>query len=139
MHSLKKSLKHVLRKLQLFDGIWTIPLVFFLFLLAGSYSAEYFGDGLISTEYIQQVILAVLIMVIGNFVVFLGGFLNFRGLQNYFYSKHVKEEVEYSSTPWERIKLYLVVYFGLFLLFLFTLWLIMTATASAPLPPPLSE
>lgn len=123
----------------MWDGLWTIPLVFFLFLLAGSYSAEYFGDGLISTEYIQQVILAVLIMTIGNFIVFLGGFLNFRGLQKYFYSKEAKAEVEYSSTPWQRIVLYLCVYFGLFLLFLLILWLIMTATASAPLPLPLSE
>lgn len=132
-------MKKILRKLKMWDGIWTIPLTFFLFLLAGSYSAEYFGDGLISTEYIQQVILAVLIMTIGNFVVFLGGFLNFRGLQKYFYSKEAKAEVEYSSTPWQRIVLYLCVYFGLFLLFLFILWLIMTATASAPLPLPLSE
>jgi len=123
----------------MWDGIWTIPLAFFAFLLAGSYSAEYFGDGLISTEYIQQVLLAALIMVIGNFVVFLGGFFNFRGLQNYFYSKHAKQEIEYSSTPWQRITLYLVVYFGLFLLFLFVLWLIMTATASALPPHLLSE
>jgi hypothetical protein len=132
-------MKKILRKLQLFDGIWTIPLAFFLFLLAGSYSAEYFGDGLISTEYIQQVLLAVLIMIIGNFVVFLGSFMNFRGIQNYFYSKEAKIETEYSTSPWQRIVLYLVVYFGLFLLFLFTLWLIMTATASAPLPHLLSE
>jgi hypothetical protein len=132
-------MKKMLRKLQMWDGIWTIPLAFFAFLLAGSYSAEYFGDGLISTEYIQQVLLAALVMVIGNFVVFLGGFFNFRGLQNYFYSKHAKGEIEYSSTPWQRITLYLVVYFGLFLLFLFILWLIMTATASALPPHLLSE
>lgn len=123
----------------MWDGIWTIPLAFFAFLLAGSYSAEYFGDGLISTEYIQQVLLAALVMVIGNFVVFLGGFFNFRGLQNYFYSKAAKLDLEYSSTPWQRITLYLVVYFGLFLLFLFILWLIMTATASALPPHLLSE
>ena len=132
-------MKKILRKLQLFDGLWTIPLAFFLFLLAGSYSAEYFGDGLISTEYIQQVILAALIMVFANFVVFLGGFFNFRGLQNYFYSKNAKLDLEYSSSAWQRIVLYICVYFGLFLCFLFILWLIMTATASAPLPPLLSE
>lgn len=132
-------MKKILRKLQLFDGVWSVPLAFFLFLLAGSYSAEYFGDGLISIEYIQQVILASLILIFGNFVVFLGAFMNFRSLQNYFYSKEAKAELEYSSTPWQRITLYLCVYFGLFLLFLFVLWLIMTATASVPLPPHLSE
>jgi len=128
-------MKKLIKKLQLFDGVWSIPLAFFLFLVAGSYSAEYFGDGLISTEYIQQVLLAALVMIIGNFVVFLGAFMNFRGLQSYFYSKEAKIETEYSTSPWQRIVLYLVVYFGLFLLFLFILWLIMTATASAPLPP----
>ena len=127
-------MKKILRKLQLFDGVWSIPLVFFLFLLAGSYSAEYFGDGLISIEYIQQVILAALIMIFANFVVFLGGFFNFRGLQNYFYSKETKKELEYTSTPWQRIVLYVCVYFGLLLCFLFILWLIMTATASGSLP-----
>lgn len=124
-------MKKVLRFLQMFDGVWSIPLAFFLFLIAGTYSAEYFGDGLISTEYVQQVILAALIMVFANFVVFLGINLNFRGLQRYFYSRDAKTGLEYSTTPWQRIVLYLVVYFGLLLFFLLTLWLIMTATASA--------
>jgi hypothetical protein len=127
-------MKKILRKLQLFDGIWSIPVVFFLFILAGSYSSEYFGDGLISIEYIQQVILAALILIFGNFVVFLGGYFNFRGLQNYFYGKQTKLDLEYSSTPWQRIVLYVCVYFGLFLCFLFILWLIMTATASVSMP-----
>lgn len=130
-------MKKIIKKLQMFDGIWSIPIAFFVFLLAGSYSAEYFGDGLISTEYIQQVILAALVMIFANFVVFLGAFFNFRGLQNYFYSKDAKAELEYSSTPWQRIVLYLVVYFGLFLSFLLILWLIMTVTASVPQPLPL--
>jgi len=130
-------MKKIIKKLQMFDGIWSIPIAFFIFLLAGSYSAEYFGDGLISTEYIQQVFLAALVMIFANFVVFLGAFFNFRGLQNYFYSKDAKAELEYSSTPWQRIVLYLVVYFGLFLSFLLILWLIMTVTASVPQPLPL--
>ena len=130
-------MKKLIKKLQMFDGIWSIPIAFFLFLLAGSYSAEYFGDGLISTEYIQQVLLAALVMIFANFVVFLGAFFNFRGLQNYFYSKDAKAELEYSSTPWQRIVLYLVVYFGLLLSFLLILWLIMTVTASVPQPLPL--
>jgi small-conductance mechanosensitive channel len=128
-------MKNILRKLQLFDGIWSIPVVFFLFLLAGSYSSEYFGDGLISIEYIQQVILAALILIFGNFVVFLGGYFNFRGLQSYFYSSQAKNELDYTSTAWQKIVLYVCVYFGLFLCFLFILWLIMTATVSVSMPP----
>lgn len=130
-------MKKILRKLQMFDGVWSVPLAFFLFLLAGSYSAEYFGDGLISIEYIQQVLLASLILIFANFVVFLGANFNFRGIQKYFYSKEARMDAEYLP-PWQRITLYLIVYFGLLLSFLFLLWLIMTATASAPLPPLMS-
>jgi hypothetical protein len=68
-------------------------------------------------------------------VVFLGGYFNFRGLQNYFYSSRAKSDLDYTSTPWQRIVLYVCVYFGLFLCFLFILWLIMTATVSVSMPP----
>ena len=120
---------------MLFRSLWSVPLVFFLFLLAGSYSMEYFGDGLISTEYIQQIILAALVLVFANFVVFLGINFNFRGLQRYFYSREARQDAEYIQ-PWQKFTFYLVVYFGLLLAYLFILRLIMTATVSA-LPQPL--
>jgi hypothetical protein len=98
------------------------------FFYGGRYSFEYFGDELISTQYLQQVILAAMILVLGNFVVYLGAYFNFRSLQRYFYSRQVKTDVSKTLTPWQRILLYLVVYFGLFSAFLIILRLVMLAT-----------
>jgi hypothetical protein len=125
---MKKLLKNVAYKFQMFDGIWSIPLAFIAFLLVGTWSMNYFGDPLISIEYLQQVMLAGLILVFANFVAFLGGYFNFRGLQRYFYSKELKLETKTTFTPWQKIKLYLWVYFGLLSAFLLILWLVMTAT-----------
>jgi hypothetical protein len=80
-------------------------------------------------EYLQQVLLTGLILVFANFVAFLGGYFNFRGLQKYFYSQEIKVETRNKLTAWQKIKLYLVVYFGLLFSFLLILWLVMTATA----------
>jgi predicted membrane protein len=126
MRTLLKSIKY---KLQLFDGLWSIPLAFLAFVYFGYISTVYFGDPLISIEYLQQVLLAGLILVFANFVAFLGGYFNFRGLQKYFYSQEIKVETKNKLTAWQRIKLYLWVYFGLLSSFLVILWLVMTATA----------
>lgn len=126
MRQLFKSLKY---RLQLFDGLWSIPLSFAVFACFGYVSSVYFGDPLISIEYIQQVLLAALILVFANFVVFLGINFNFRSLQKDFYSKDLKYDANMELNSWQKIKLYICVYFGLLLSFLAILWLVMTATA----------
>ena len=125
MKNVIKSLKY---RLQLFDGLWSIPLAFFAFMYAGSLSLTYFGDPLISIQYLQQVMMAGLILVFANFVVFLGIRFNFRSLQRDFYSKDLKYYAKMELNSWQKIKLYLSVYFGLLLAFLAILWLVMTAT-----------
>ncbi len=123
-------LKKLIYKLQLFDGVWSVPLSVILFLLLGKFSYEYFGDTpLISTEYLQLVMLAAVILIFANFVVFLGIRFNFRNLQKDFYSKEMKYYAGMELTSWQKIKLYLFVYFGFLLSFLLILWLVMTATA----------
>ena len=126
MKDLIKSIKY---KLQLFDGLWSIPLAFVAFTTFGYISSVYFGDPLISIEYLQQVLMATLILVFANFVVFLGINFNFRQLQKDFYSKDLKYYAKTEVTTWQKIKLYLLVYFGFLLSFLLILWLVMTATA----------
>ncbi len=74
------TLKGLRYKLELFDGFWSIPLAFLLFAVSGTVSVAYFGDALISTEYVQYIVLAAMIMVFANFVVFLGIRFNFRAL-----------------------------------------------------------
>jgi ABC-type Fe3+ transport system permease subunit len=76
----------------------------------------------------QQVVMAALILVVANFVVFLGINFNFRNLQRDFYSKELKHSAKHALSSWQKIKLYLFVYFGLLLSFLAILWLVMTAT-----------
>jgi hypothetical protein len=126
MKTLIKSLRY---RLQLFDGLWSIPLAFFAFMVFGYLSARYFGDPLISIEYLQQVLMAAMILVFANFVVFLGINFNFRQLQKDFYSKELKYYAGMELNSWQKIKLYLFVYFGLLLSFLAILWLVMTVTA----------
>jgi hypothetical protein len=122
-------MKKILYNLQKYDGIWSIPIAFLGFFFAGKYSYEYFGDALISTEYIQVVFMTALVLIFANFVVFLGLNFNFRSLQRYFYSKEIKEDIKTDLTTWQRIKLYLLVYFGFLSFFLLILHLLMTATA----------
>ena len=113
-------------KLELFDGFWSIPIAFLIFSISGTLSYQYFGDALISTEYIQYVILAGLIMVFANFIVFMGIRFNFRSLQREIYSRDIKEELKTSLTTWQKISLYLLLYFAYFAAFLFILRTLMT-------------
>jgi hypothetical protein len=122
-------MKKFLYYLQLFDGLWSVPIAFLVFFFGGYASFKYFGDAIISTEYLQQVLLAGLILIFANFMAFLGGFFNFRSLQGYFYSREVKDHVKSNLSTWQRIKLYLLVYFGLLVCFLFILRLVMQATS----------
>jgi hypothetical protein len=116
-------------KLELFDGFWSIPLAFLLFAVSGTVSVAYFGDALISTEYIQFVILAALVMVFANFVVFLGIRFNFRALQKEIYNKEVKYEINTYLTTWQKVVLYLLLYAFYFAAYLYILHMLMTVTA----------
>ena len=121
-----KSLRYLL---QLYDGVWSIPLAFLLFFLAGYGSYTYFGDALISTEYIQYIVLAALVMVVANFVVFMGLYFNFRALQRMVYSAQIKQQALTDLSTWQKIVLYVVLYFSYFAAFLYILHLLMTVTA----------
>ncbi len=116
-------------KLELFDGFWSIPLAFLLFAVSGTVSVAYFGDALISTEYIQYIVLAAMVMVFANFVVFLGIRFNFRALQKEIYNKEVKYEINTYLTTWQKVVLYLLLYAFYFAAFLFILRMLMMATA----------
>jgi hypothetical protein len=121
------SIKGLRYKLELFDGFWSIPLAFILFAVSGTVSVAYFGDAIISTEYVQYIVLAALIMVFANFVVFLGIRFNFRALQREIYNKEVKYEINTYLTTWQKVVLYLLLYAFYFAAYLFILSLLMTA------------
>ncbi len=123
------AFKAALYKLQLFDGLWSIPLAFAVFIVAGGVSVHYFNDAIISTEYMQYVALAAVIMVIANFVIFLGIRFNFRELQRQVYSKEMKQDFRNSLTTWQKLLLYFGDYFFFFASFLIIVYMLMTATA----------
>jgi hypothetical protein len=120
------AFKKLLYNAKLFDGIWSIPLAFALFTVAGAISYSYFGDALISTEYIQYIVLAGFIMVFANFVTFLGIRFNFSALQKAVYDKEIKYELNTYLTTWQKVVLYLLLYAFYFAAFLFVLRTLMT-------------
>jgi hypothetical protein len=121
-----KSLRY---KLELLDGLWSIPLAFLVFAISGTVSVAYFNDAIISTEYIQYIVLAALVMVFANFVVFLGIRFNFRALQREIYNKEVKYEINTYLTTWQKVLLYLCLYAFYFAAYLYILHMLMTVTA----------
>ena len=125
---MKQSLKSFIKLAMKYDGFWSAPLAFLLFCIAGTLSFKYFGDRLISIEYVQQMVLSAVVMVFINFTVFLGMRFNFKGLQDYFFSKQARIDGQHFISPWQKICLYVVIYFSLFAAFLFILRTVMTAT-----------
>jgi hypothetical protein len=123
------TLKSLRYKLQLMDGFWSIPLAFLVFAISGTISVAYFNDAIISTEYIQYIVLAALVMVFANFVVFLGIRFNFRALQRTIYDKEVKYEINTYLTTWQKVVLYLLLYAFYFAAYLYILHMLMTVTA----------
>ena len=123
------TLKSLRYKLQLIDGLWSIPLAFLVFAISGTVSVAYFNDAIISTEYIQYIVLAALVMVFANFVVFLGIRFNFRALQREIYNKEVKYEINTYLTTWQKVVLYLLLYAFYFAAYLYILQMLMTVTA----------
>ena len=123
------TLKSLRYKLQLIDGLWSIPLAFLVFAISGTISVAYFNDAIISTEYIQYIVLAALVMVFANFVVFLGIRFNFRALQREIYNKEVKYEINTYLTTWQKVVLYLLLYAFYFAAYLYILHMLMTVTA----------
>jgi hypothetical protein len=100
-----------------------------VFAISGTVSVAYFGDALISTEYIQYIVLAAMVMVFANFVVFLGIRFNFRALQKEIYNKEVKYEINTYLTTWQKVVLYLLLYSFYFAAYLYILHMLMTVTA----------
>jgi hypothetical protein len=125
----KVDFKKLRYKLELLDGFWSIPLAFLVFAVSGTISVAYFNDAIISTEYIQYIVLAALVMVFANFVVFLGIRFNFRALQREIYNKEVKYEINTYLTTWQKVVLYLLLYAFYFAAYLYILHMLMTVTA----------
>lgn len=127
--TLKKVIKKAFYYIQLVDGIWSVPLGFFLFFLCGYVLSMFFGytTGFYDPSFIQPLFLAATI-VIGATNVAIGGlYFTFRGLYKYLYGGYYpdkktgkKKRINFSKLdlkklePWQRI----FIAFSVFFLFL---------------------
>jgi hypothetical protein len=122
-------MKKILSYLERNDGIWSIP-VSFIILIGGNMALNrYFGEPILSLEYVQPLFMVALVMVCLNTIAYLGCNLNQRWLQRYFYSEQSSVDLHrQGASALTRILVYLSVYFvylliGLFLFIYFSdLW-----------------
>jgi uncharacterized membrane protein len=116
-----KKIKHYL---QLWDGIWSIPLAFTLFVLTGLAGQAYFGLGFAAYDpaIFQAALVAAGLLVFFNAIVWLGMYMNFRQLYR-FYRDHSTHAFN-TLTPCQKLCVLSAVYAGYLLaLLLLTLHL----------------
>jgi hypothetical protein len=125
--------------LQLWDFVWSVPLAIFTFLLFSLFGHLIFGDGFAGYDpaFIQAAIYAGLILVIGNGVVWIGIYFNWRKIFRY-HSGHWstrkednhtfwfnKSKIDFDNiTPIQRICVTLFLYCFYFLAYIFILSLL---------------
>jgi hypothetical protein len=115
-----KAMKKILSFLERNDGIWSIPLSFFILIGGNLLLNRYFGEPIISLEYVQPLAMVALVMVCLNAIAYLGCNLNQKELQRYFYSEDSGRDMNrWGVNPFYRVLLYLVIYLVYFLIGLF--------------------
>jgi hypothetical protein len=112
--------------LQLWDGIWSIPLAMFSFLFVGV-ALQYFftdpndpqgGPGFYDPSFLQAAFYGAAMLVFINFVAWMGIYFNFRGLFRYYKGTknadgtvtNLSKEDFKALKPWQRIVLLLFLY-----------------------------
>jgi hypothetical protein len=127
----KTKLKVLLYRLQLWDGIISIPLAYLFFIVTTEMLQKYYSyidvDGNLTTtvgaynpEILQAVIYSAFVIVAFSMVANAGIYFTFRGLFKYFYSRlsPIREDFKQMKL-WLRVTLFFFVYFlYMFLLFL---------------------
>ena len=129
MKTIKAFAKKLLYYIQLVDGIWSVPLCFFLFFICGYILSMFFGytTGFYDPSFIQPLFLAATI-VIGATNVAVGGlYFTFRGLYKYLYGgyypdkyKGGKKRFNYSKRDWLKLEIWqrFIIAFSVFFFFL---------------------
>lgn len=134
MENLVEKIKIIGKKafyyIQLIDGIWSVPLGFFLFFMCGYLLSLFFGYtvGFYDPSFIQPLFLAATV-VIGATNVAVGGlYFTFRGLYRYLYGeRRIDKEtgkkyiVNYSKKDWENLLVWQRYLLAFFVFFFFVL------------------
>ena len=118
-----KKIKYLL---QLYDGIWSVPLSFFTFWVVGLFlqSVFGFGTGTYDLGFIQPLFLAMAVVVGATNGAVAGIYFTFRKLFRYLYGaknadgvRWIPSEVDFLSvltSPFQRLCIGLVVFFLFF-------------------------
>jgi NADH:ubiquinone oxidoreductase subunit H len=89
--------------LQLWDGVWSVPLAFVLFVLAGIAGASFFGDGFgwYDPSVFQAAMIAGAVLVFVNITAWLGIYMNFRAVYRYYKNDSVTDFKQLKV--WQRL------------------------------------
>jgi len=128
-------MKKLIYYLQLFDGLWSVPLGFFIFFLVGLVLSSFFGMAVGSYDlaFIQPLFLAGTIVIGATNMATLGLMFTFRELFRYLYGRRSKlknsslnyynlsKEDFYNLNPLQRlcVSLFLFLFFILAILIVF--------------------
>ncbi len=103
-------IKHIKTWLQLWDGVWSIPLAIAAFVSLGIAGQLVFGEGFAfyDPSIVQAGFLAAALLILFNLVTWLGLWFNFRTVFKYYriYSKQDFKKLQ----PWQRIASLLFLY-----------------------------
>lgn len=102
--------RKIISWLFMWDGVWTIPLAFLLFLLFGRFGEWYWGEGFgaMTPEFFHSILFAAIVVVALNFISWLGMWFNFNGIFQYYFSRPDRDFN--SLTPFQKICVVLFVY-----------------------------
>jgi len=89
--------------MQLWDGIWSVPIAFSLFIFVAIIGQQLFGVGVgfYDPSFWQAALLAAGELIFFNIIVFLGLYFNFRHVWRYYkgeHSNYAKDKAQYRRT-----------------------------------------
>ena len=115
-------LKRIIQFFKVWDGVWSVPLGILFFIGAGQIIVSLFGPeaGSMLPVYVQRLFYAALCLVVCNFVVWFGIYMNWR---DQFNDAMKKEDQFKDLDPKFKLKMLMLIYFGYALLF--TMFLIL--------------
>ncbi|WP_109301012.1 hypothetical protein [Aquimarina sp. AU474] len=105
--------------IQLWDGIWSVPIAFSLFIFIAILGQKIFGSGVgfYDPAFWQAALLAAGELIFFNLIVFLGLYFNFRHIWKYYKGEKNENQLINKSKedfnnikPWQRLVLLLFLY-----------------------------
>lgn len=104
---MKKIFKKIKFVLQLFDGIWSLPIGFAIFFFVGYLIQKIFGytSGFYDPAFIQPLFLSIAVVVGATNAAILGLYFSLRGFFRYLYGSknHEGTLINFSKIDWKRI------------------------------------